>query len=95
MTGSPCVGMIDDMSENYSGGGRRLTRPKDGRMVAGVCAGLAAYFKVDVNLVRLLFGVFTFFWGLGALMYLIAWAILPDDGEGASIVETFVGKYRK
>jgi phage shock protein C len=95
MTGCRGVGMIDGMSENNSGGGRRLTRPKDGRMVAGVCAGLAAYFKVDINLVRLLFGVFTVFWGLGALVYLIAWAILPEEGEGASIVESFVGKYRK
>jgi len=87
--------MIDDMSENNSGGGRRLFRPKNGRMVAGVCAGLAAYFSVDVNLVRLAFGVFTFFWGLGALVYLFAWAILPEEGEDNSIVESFVGKYRK
>jgi phage shock protein PspC (stress-responsive transcriptional regulator) len=87
--------MISGMSENNSGGGRRLSRPKDGRMVAGVCAGLAAYFTVDVNLVRLMFGVFTVFYGLGALAYLIAWAILPEDGEGGSIAETFVAKYRK
>ena len=87
--------MIDGMSENNSGGGRRLTRPKDGRMVAGVCAGLAAYFRVDIIVVRLLFGVFAVFWGLGALIYLFAWAILPEDGEGASIAESFVGKYRK
>jgi phage shock protein C len=87
--------MIDGMSENNSGGGRRLTRPKDGRMVAGVCAGLAAYFRVDIIFVRLLFGVFAVFWGLGALIYLFAWAILPEDGEGASIAESFVGKYRK
>ena len=38
MTGCRGVGMINGMSENNSGGGRRLTRPKDGRVVAGVCA---------------------------------------------------------
>jgi phage shock protein PspC (stress-responsive transcriptional regulator) len=87
--------MIVPMSENNSnGGGRRLVRPKEGRMVAGVCAGLAAYFKVDVSLVRLLFGVSIFFYGLGALLYVIAWAILPEEGEGQSIVETFVDKAR-
>jgi len=64
-------------------------------MVAGVCAGLAAYFSVDVNLIRLLFGVFTIFYGLGALIYLIAWALLPEEGEGQSIVDSFVAKYRK
>jgi len=89
------VGKIIGMSENNSGGGRRLFRPKEGRMVAGVCAGLAAYFSVDVNLVRLVFGVFTIFYGLGALIYLIAWALLPEEGAGQSIVDSFVAKYRK
>ena len=86
--------MIVGMSENYSGGGRRLLRPKEGRMVAGVCAGLAVYFKVDVNFVRLLFGVFAFIYGLGVLLYLIAWAILPEEDEGQSIVESFINRHR-
>jgi phage shock protein C len=71
----------------------RLVRPRDGRMVAGVCAGLAAHFGIDVNLVRLGFAVFTIFWGLGALIYLIAWAMIPEPG-GRSIVENLTGKHR-
>ena len=63
-------------------------------MWAGVCAGLAAYFGVDVNLVRLAFGVFTVFYGLGVLIYLLAWAVLPEEGEDSSILESFVGKRR-
>jgi phage shock protein PspC (stress-responsive transcriptional regulator) len=86
--------MIVHMSEDNSGGGRRLLRPREGRMVAGVCAGLSAYFKVDVNLVRLLFGVSTFIWGFGALLYVIAWAIVPEEGEGQSIVESFINRHR-
>jgi phage shock protein C len=88
-----CVGIIVLMSDNTSSdGGRRLIRPKDGRMVAGVCAALAAYFKIDVTLVRLLFGVFTIFYGLGALLYLLAWAIVPEEGEDLSIVESVINK---
>jgi phage shock protein C len=82
--------MITGMSENNGSGGKRLLRPKDGRLVAGVCAGLAAYFGIDVNLVRLGFGVFTIFYGLGALVYLIAWAVLPAEGDGGSIVESLL-----
>lgn len=63
-------------------------------MVAGVASGLAAYFGVDVNLVRLAFGVFTIFYGLGVLLYLAAWAILPDEEEDASILESFVNRHR-
>ena len=81
------------MSEdNGSSGGRRLLRIRQGRIVAGVCAGLGAYFRVDVNLVRVAFGVFTVFYGLGILLYLIAWLILPEQGEDGSIVESFVSK---
>jgi len=81
------------MSEdNGSSGGKRLLRIRQGRIVAGVCAGLGAYFGVDVNLVRLAFGVFTVFYGLGILLYLIAWLILPEEGEDGSIVESFVSK---
>lgn len=81
------------MSENNgSSGGKRLLRIRQGRIVAGVCAGLGAYFRVDVNLVRLAFGVFTVFYGLGILLYLIAWLILPEEGEDGSIVESFVSK---
>jgi phage shock protein C len=88
------VGMIVGMSENNSGGGRRLLRPREGRMVAGVCAGLGAYFKVDVTLVRLAFGISTFIYGLGALAYVIAWALVPEEGEGQSIVESFINRHR-
>jgi phage shock protein C len=82
--------MITDMSENSGSEGKRLLRLRNGRMVAGVCAGLAAYLKVDVNLVRLGFGVFTVFYGLGILIYLAGWAILPEEGKDNSILETFL-----
>jgi len=82
--------MITHMSENSGSEGKRLLRLRNGRMAAGVCAGLAAYFKVDVNLVRLGFGVFTVFYGLGILIYLVAWVILPEEGEDNSVLESFL-----
>ena len=82
--------MIGCMTESNGSEGKRLLRLRNGRMVAGVCAGLAAHFKVDVNLVRLGFGVFTVFYGLGVLAYLAAWVILPSEGEKESILESFV-----
>jgi phage shock protein C len=79
------------MTENNGSAGKRVLRLRDGRLVAGVCAGLAAYFKVDVNLVRLGFGVFTVVsFGLGILIYLTAWVILPEEDEDNSILESFI-----
>jgi phage shock protein PspC (stress-responsive transcriptional regulator) len=82
--------MIVGMSESNGSGGKRLLRLRNGRMVAGVCAGLAVYFGVDVNLVRLGFGVLSVFYGLGILIYVIAWAILPEECEGSSVLESFI-----
>lgn len=86
--------MISDMSENNGSGGKRLLRIRQGRLVAGVCTGLAGYFGVDVNLVRLAFGVLTVFYGLGIVLYLIAWVILPEEDEDGSILESIVNKRR-
>ena len=83
------------MNEPSSNGTKRLYRPREGRVVAGVCAGLAAYFGVDPTLVRLAFALVTAFGGLGVLIYLCAWVVIPEEGgDGSSIAETFVNKRR-
>jgi len=79
---------------NINNGSKRLYRRREGRIVAGVCAGLAAYLGVDPNLIRLAFAVLTVFGGGGVLLYLVAWAVIPEEGEGASIVEDLVNKRR-
>jgi phage shock protein C len=74
--------------------GKPLARLHKGRIVAGVCVGLAAHFGVDENLVRLVFAALSIFGGLGVLLYLVAWVVIPEEGEGASIAENFVTKNR-
>jgi len=86
--------MITGMNENSGSGGKRLLRLREGRMLAGVCAGLAGYYGWDVNLVRLAFGVFLVFYGLGFLIYMLAWLVLPEEGEDGSILESFLGRHR-
>jgi phage shock protein PspC (stress-responsive transcriptional regulator) len=77
-----------------SSGTKRLCRIQDGRLVAGVCVGLAAYFGIDPTLVRLAFVVLTVFGGFGVLLYLGAWLVIPDEIDGKSIAESFVNKRR-
>jgi phage shock protein C len=84
----------DEAMTQPSNGTKRLYRIKDGRIVAGVCAGLAAHFGIDAILVRLAFAVSTLFGGLGILLYLCAWIVIPDETDGTSIAESFVGKRR-
>ena len=64
-------------------------------MVAGVCSGMGQYFGVDPNLVRVVFAVVTILTGgFGALLYLAAWVLIPDEGEKSSIAENLVNKSR-
>lgn len=56
---------------------RRLWRRVDGRVVAGVAAGLAEHLRLDVRLVRLAFVLLTFTGGAGAAMYVAFWALAP------------------
>jgi phage shock protein C len=77
-------------------GRKVLVRRREDRILAGVCAGLADYFNVDVNLIRLIVAVVAVFsGGVGALAYLVAWVVIPDEGEKTSIAEETVSKYQK
>lgn len=58
---------------------KRLTRVEDGRMIAGVCAGLANYLGVDATVVRLIFVLLALFAAGGVLLYLILWLIMPME----------------
>jgi phage shock protein PspC (stress-responsive transcriptional regulator) len=82
------------MNELNNSGTKRLHRVREGRVIAGVCAGLASYFGVDPTLVRLAFALVTVFGGFGVLLYLCAWIVIPEDGGDGSIAETFVNKRR-
>lgn len=57
---------------------RKFFRDPDQRVVAGVANGLAAYFGIDVVIVRLLFVAGIFAGGVGLIAYLVLWAITPE-----------------
>jgi phage shock protein C len=65
---------------------RKLLRPKMGRKIAGVCAGFAEYFDLDVTLVRVVWLVAGIlmppFWVIG---YIAAWIIVPEVPEVVAI----------
>jgi phage shock protein C len=60
-------------------GRKRLVRPRAGRAIAGVCAGFAEYFDIDVTLVRLVWLLVGIMTGVGLLSYPIAWIIMPEE----------------
>lgn len=57
---------------------KRLYRSRDHRVVAGVAGGLATYLGIDPALIRLAFVLLTIFNGMGLLLYLVLWLIVPN-----------------
>jgi phage shock protein PspC (stress-responsive transcriptional regulator) len=63
------------MAEN-----KKLYRSRNNRMIAGVCAGLADFFGIDVNVVRIVFAVGALL-GFGSfiLIYLVMFIVVPEE----------------
>ena len=60
-----------------SPGYHRMYRDTDHRVIGGVCAGIAAYWDIELWLVRLIFFVLVMM-GVGILIYLILYIVLPE-----------------
>lgn len=58
---------------------RKLYRSRTDRYIAGVCGGIAEYFNIDSNLVRILFVLSVFLGGAGLILYLAAVLIVPEN----------------
>ena len=56
---------------------KKLYRSRKDTKIAGVCGGIAEYFNVDSNIIRLLAVLTIFFGGGGIIAYIIAWIIVP------------------
>ena len=61
-----------------------LRRPRNGRVIGGVCAALARRFGWDVTLVRVLAVVSILIPGPQVLAYVIAWAIIPGETDAST-----------
>jgi phage shock protein PspC (stress-responsive transcriptional regulator) len=62
-------------------GPRRLTRSRDDRLIAGVCGGLGRYFGIDPVIFRVAAVALIFLGGAGALLYLAAIFLVPNEGD--------------
>lgn len=70
------------MSEN------KLERSEQEKVIAGVCGGIASYLDIEVIWVRLLFVLLAFASGMGFIIYLVLWLIMPqmDGARGGTAV---------
>src|SRR5687768_3760864 len=68
-----------------------LRRPGEGRVIAGVCAGVAGRLGADPLLVRVGF-IAAATTGLGFVLYALGWALMPPDDSAAPIRRIRTGR---
>lgn len=56
-----------------------LARPRQGRMVAGVCAGLARRFGISATAMRVIAILLVAVGGLSAWAYILLWIVIPNE----------------
>ncbi|WP_158848385.1 PspC domain-containing protein [Saccharothrix deserti] len=72
--------MTNDVLNQATDKVKKLRRSRNDKMVAGVCGGVAKLLGVDAALLRILLVAATLFgFGAGAVLYLAAWILMPEE----------------
>jgi len=90
------LGNPEDISDNNgpsardkfsSPGYHRIYRDTDHRVIGGVCAGMGAYWDIDPLIVRVIFVALALAGGLGVMVYLILYIVIPEAKTTAQKIE--------
>jgi phage shock protein PspC (stress-responsive transcriptional regulator) len=84
--------MTGERSERTGAPPRSLRRRTSDRVLGGVAGGLGDYFNIDPLLVRIGFVGLMIFGGAGLVLYVVAWLLIPADGQDASNLEGFLSR---
>ncbi len=60
---------------------KRIYKIEEGKVIDGVCGGIAEYFNIDPLVVRIIFVLSLFFTGIGAIAYLICALAFPKKSQ--------------
>ncbi|MBR3979168.1 MAG: PspC domain-containing protein [Oscillospiraceae bacterium] len=60
---------------------KKLYRSRKDKQIAGVCGGIAAYFKIDASIVRLIWALAILCAGTGLLAYIVCAFVIPEAPE--------------
>ena len=90
------LGTPEDIADNEgrsardkfsSPGYHRMYRDPDHRIIGGVCAGMGAYWDIDPVILRVIFAALILAGGLGLMVYLILYIVLPEAKTTAQKIE--------
>ncbi|WP_242613502.1 PspC domain-containing protein [Herbihabitans rhizosphaerae] len=90
-SGPSASGAEDSLNDFWA---NRPRRPRRGRKIAGVAAGIGHRYGIDPVLVRVAFLVGALYGGAGIVLYLLGWLLLPEESDETSPLESLVGRGR-
>lgn len=64
---------------------RKLVRNTDDKIIAGVASGVADFFGIDATIVRVLWALTVLFGGLGAIVYIVMWIVVPEGSSDHTV----------
>jgi phage shock protein PspC (stress-responsive transcriptional regulator) len=70
-----------------SAGYHRMYRDPDNRVIGGVCSGMGAYWNIDPVILRIIFIALILAGGVGVMVYLILYIVLPEAKTTAQKIE--------
>jgi phage shock protein PspC (stress-responsive transcriptional regulator) len=85
---------METTTDTVAASPRRLYRPRSDRYAGGVCAGLGRYFDLSPAIYRIAFVALALAGGTGILIYLAAWAVMPDEGAEDSWASGVLRRHR-
>jgi phage shock protein PspC (stress-responsive transcriptional regulator) len=82
---------------------KRLYRDPDNRVLGGVCGGIGIYLGIDPIIIRIIFLLVFFGFGIGLLIYIIMWIVVPEavttaqklEMRGDSVNASNIGKFMR
>jgi phage shock protein PspC (stress-responsive transcriptional regulator) len=89
------IGHNEDPSESkvYNTNRRRLYRNPEDTIISGVAGGIGAYLNINPVWIRVLFILFTIFYGIGFFVYIALWIALPSANTDSKKMELYGGNY--
>ena len=88
------MGIVSGSGQPVGMSNKRFQRSSDKRLLAGVCGGISEYFGWDSTIVRVVFVVLTALGFSGVFVYILAWLIMPAQGEQRSLLEQIIRNFQ-
>lgn len=81
---------LDDEAEDQGSAGKtysRMYRDVDDKIIGGICSGMGYYWRIEPLLFRIFFVISSFWGGLGVVLYVVLWIVVPTAETTAQKLE--------